>query len=67
MFVKPTLNPETGETFKIRRPERNFTHLPDDGDEVPDNRYWRGHLKDGSIELAEPAKPAAKKADKGAD
>lgn len=69
-FVKPTLNPETGEPYKIRRPERNFTHLPDDGDEVPDNRFWRQHIKDGSVEvvasapLSTSAKPSKTK---GAD
>lgn len=64
-FVKPTINPETGEPYKIRRPERNFTHLPDEGDEVPGNRFWRQHIKDGSVEIVIPAATAKPK--KGAE
>lgn len=65
MFVKPTINPETKAPYKIRMPERSFNHLPDEGAEVPDNRFWRAHLKDGSVEIVKPA--AADKTKKGAE
>ena len=57
MRVKPTINPDTGQPFVIRKPERNYTLLDADGEDVPDNRYWRQHLKDGSVELVKPEKP----------
>jgi len=64
MFVKPTIDPATGQPFKLRQPERGFVHLPDEGGNVPDNRFWRNHLNDGAIEIV---KPAAAKPKKGAD
>jgi hypothetical protein len=65
MLVKPSINPETGKPYKIRMPERGFIHLPDEGGEVPDNRFWRAHLKDGSVEIVKPA--VADKSKKGAE
>ncbi len=54
LFVKPA------EGLKLRRPERNHTHLPLEGDWVPNNRFWRSHIKDGSAVETEPPKPAKK-------
>jgi len=54
MFVKPTINPETGEPYHIRQPERNHMPLPAAGGDVPANRYWLMHLYEGSIEIAQP-------------
>ena len=41
MFVKATVNPETGLSFVIRQPERGFRVLPAEGCEVPNNRFYR--------------------------
>ncbi len=46
--------------LKVRRPD-NHQHLVDEGEWVPNNRYWRRQLKDGSVEqVAPPKKPTVK-------
>lgn len=29
-------------------------HLPPEGREVPENTYWYAHMRDGSVEAADP-------------
>lgn len=53
MFVKATINPETGQPFVIRQPERMYRLLPNEGAEVPNNRFYRQHIKDGSLIVAQ--------------
>ena len=53
MFVIPEINPETGQVFLIRQPERRYVVLPAEGADVPNNRFYRAHLKDGSLRLGE--------------
>ncbi|BBL69696.1 DUF2635 domain-containing protein [Methylogaea oryzae] len=60
LFLKPAINPATNAPYLIRMPENSHQHLPADGTVVPNNRYWREHLKDGSVEVVEPAKAPAK-------
>lgn len=54
MFVKPTINPETGELFRIRQPERLFIVMPPEGAEVPVNHFYLTHVRDGALEVVAP-------------
>lgn len=53
-----TVRPAAG--LKIRMPERNFSHLPEEGQAVPLDAYWRARLRDGDVVEVTPASsPAA--------
>lgn len=53
MFVKPKAG------VKVRRPVAPFTHVPDEGMEVPEESYWIRRVQDGDLELAAPPAPSA--------
>lgn len=60
MFVKPGINPETGEPFRVRIPH-TFALLPEAGGEVADDFFWRWMLRHGDVVEAVPeAEPEAK-------
>lgn len=42
----------------VRMPEKNNQVLPEKGEHVPDNSYWRRRLRDGDIEKVTATKPA---------
>jgi len=68
MFVIPTINPESGQAYVVRQPERHYHIMPTDGAEVPNDRYYRQRIKDGTLMPAEPIQPAnPSKAKKGDD
>ncbi len=59
MVVKPAPG------LKIRDPERQFSHLPEDGSSVPMSQYWLHRVRDGDVLVVEqPAPTAAKSAQK---
>ena len=60
MFVKPGINPETKEPFKVRIPH-TFALLADEGQEVPDDYFWLWMRKHGDVVDAE--RPAEVKAE----
>jgi len=47
--------------LKIRQPERSHRHIPDEGAWVPNNRYYRMHIREESLVEATPPKKPAKK------
>jgi hypothetical protein len=47
-----------GTTCIVRMPEKNNQMLPEKGDQVPDNSYWRRRLRDGDIEPVAASKSA---------
>lgn len=49
--------------LKIRNPDRNHTHLADDGEVVPMTDYWIARLRDGDV--VEVIAPSAASADPG--
>lgn len=58
MFVKPGLDPVTGELLKVRVPP-TMRFLPDEGGSVPDDDYWHRRLRDGDVVLAQSQEAAA--------
>jgi hypothetical protein len=54
MFVKPAAG------LSVPDPERR-NHLPPEGDEVPDNEYWRRRIIDGDVTVTPATKPAKAK------
>ncbi len=58
MFVKPGINPETGQPFRVRIPH-TFALLAEDGQEVADDMFWRWMLRHGDVILADPPEPEA--------
>lgn len=46
LFIKPMPN------MVVRDPV-TFTRLSADGEEKPDNVYWRRRIKEGSVEIAD--------------
>jgi hypothetical protein len=53
IFVKPAVDGAL-----VRRPHREFTPLPQGGDFVPDNMYWRRRILHGDVIEATPPEPA---------
>lgn len=49
MFVKPRSG------VKVRRPVAPFTHVPEEGMEVPVESYWIRRVQDGDLEVVAPA------------
>lgn len=45
MFVKPKPGGP-----KVRRPVAPYTHVPDEGMEVPEESYWIRRVQDGDLE-----------------
>jgi hypothetical protein len=54
MFVIANINPDTGQPFVIRQPERLYRVLPDEGAEVQSTRFYRQHIKDNALRVVEP-------------
>ncbi|MFZ4807471.1 MAG: DUF2635 domain-containing protein [Hyphomicrobiaceae bacterium] len=52
MFVRPAAG------LKIRMPERGFAHLPEEGQVVPLDQYWRARLRDGDVVAVPDSQPA---------
>lgn len=49
MFVKPAPHPEIPEALlKVRHP-RTHAFMKDDGEEVPENRFWLRRLSQGDV------------------
>lgn len=44
IFVKPS-----DPSLKIRMPERGMKFLENEGEEVPNNPYWRSRISDGDV------------------
>lgn len=54
MFIKPAINPETGEPFRILIPPHHQV-MPPEGREVGDNdMHWLWMLRHGDVVEAEP-------------
>jgi hypothetical protein len=51
----------------IVRDPYDFSILPPEGKEVPDNRYWRRRLRQGDIKLGQPPKPPKNKKGEATD
>lgn len=66
LYVKPAINPATNAPYRIRMPENSHQHLPVEGALVPNNRYWREHLKDNSVFEAKPPAESAGASDANA-
>lgn len=66
IFVKPA-----DPSLKIRMPERDMKYLENEGEEVPNNPYWRSRISDGdvivldkkSIAVSQNIKPPKKEGD----
>jgi hypothetical protein len=56
MFVKPGINPETGEPFHVRIPH-TFAKMAIEGEDVPDDYFWKWMLRHGDVVAAERPKP----------
>lgn len=57
MFIKPAINPETGEPFRILIPPHNQV-MPPEGREVADHdMHWLWMLRHGDVEVVEPPAP----------
>ncbi len=55
MYLKPAINPDTGQPYVIRQPERRYRRMPDEGDEIRSlSHYYRRHINDGSLIVGSP-------------
>lgn len=62
VFIKPALNPESGEPYLVRCPDRGWAPLLAEGQNVTLDEYWSRRISDGSVVLAEPSKEETPKA-----
>lgn len=58
MFVKPGPDPHNPGQLLIVRHLSTRRELPPEGEEVPDDMYWRRRLAHGDVVEAEPPAPA---------
>lgn len=55
MFIRPALDPNgpEGARLKVRDPH-SYAHLAEEGEQKPDDEYWRRRLVEGGVEEVEP-------------